>query len=486
MSKRARKARTRKAPFARRRELGAYQQSEAKTYAFCGGTQPYNFSPFWTVFPKVGLTGEYTTMSDVVTPGYRELKARGVIINNAMSRVTMKLTPNLQAGRTTRQAVGTFLNEGGVPGYRYANYSIYGDWMSHLLGALSDGRHESLLARFPPPFSVTALINAATIQAKNRVQPAQAQSWVTAMESHKTIDMLVDRTRKLAKTVSAVRVGDVVTLQNMYPRKRTRKRPDRVVVWDDKGNPVTRKSGKTENRWSHPPVKPTPSKMDKASELWLEFRYGWSPLVHDIVDTLKAMYAEDLRQELIKRERVTARGLASNKGQTSSTSSSSANWAFGTLTATSVAEHECTVRAYILYEPIANFGLRRLNDFGAFDVPRAIWELVPWSFVIDWFIPIGDWLGALTPKVGVNVLAEGYEVVQKCAVTRTVSSWVSIPATGDLKWTESPIPIGDRDSVVADITYRHPFLITPSFPPVDVRLNIKRLVDAVALLKSVR
>jgi hypothetical protein len=320
----------------------------------------------------------------------------------------------------------------------------------------------------------------------NRVAPAQAQGWVTAAESQKTIDMVADRARKLAKVVQAAKSGDTRTLDTMFPGKRTKRYPKRIVIWDDKGNPVTGKSGNTRAKYSHPPLRETPSKMDDASKMWLEYRYGWTPLIHDIVDGMKALYADDLRKELIHRERITARGTAHQAGTVTSNSTSTINWAFGTLSATTVAEHDFTVRAYILYRPVMDTLLRRLNDFGAFDVPRAIWELVPWSFVIDWFIPIGDWLGALTPKVGVEVLASGYETTYKMKVVRTITNWVSNPASGDLRWDQSPIPIGTADQVEMTEVNRNPHLLTPTFPPVQVKLNLNRMVDAVSLLKGQR
>jgi hypothetical protein len=37
------------------------------------------------------------------------------------------------------------------------------------------------------------------------------------------------------------------------------------------------------------------------------------------------------------------------------------------------------------------------NPFGTsgWDVVRAVWERIPWSFVFDWFVNVGDWLASL-------------------------------------------------------------------------------------------
>lgn len=40
-----------------------------------------------------------------------------------------------------------------------------------------------------------------------------------------------------------------------------------------------------------------------------------------------------------------------------------------------------------------------MNSYGAF---QAAWELTPWSWLIDWFVPIGDWLEANNNSVPVT------------------------------------------------------------------------------------
>lgn len=469
-------------PYPRKRDSGGWHSNNTRAYNWSGGASPPAFSPSWTEHGMRGYDGWYVSMSDIVTPGYKQLIAKGAIINNGMSRVSIKSTPYLLNGRTVRQIKGT----NSVYGYRWAAYDLYGDWLSLLYGPQTDGFHTTLKQLYPLPVSAQALYNSAAIQAFNRVEPAASQTIVTVLEAHKTYDMIIDRARKLAGAIQAVRHGDVRRLEFMFPNKRTRSIPKRVVVWDDRGNPVVGKSGKTAARYAHLPTQQTPSKMEDARKLWLEYRYGWTPLVHDIVDSMKAMYADDLRQELIQRERFIARGKASHKGVITGSAVNSSNWAFGNLTASNEASHDYTVRCYILYRYSGGRLLRRLNDFGAFDVPKAIWEVVPWSFVIDWFVPIGDYLGALTPKVGVEVLASGYETSYTLKVKRTVTNWVSNPASGDTAWDQSPIPIGAADTVEMTETVRYPHLSFPTFPPLEAKLNLKKMVDAVALFRGLR
>jgi hypothetical protein len=221
--------------------------------------------------------------------------------------------------------------------------------------------------------------------------------------------------------------------------------------------------------------------MDDSLKLWLEFRYGWTPLVHDIVDSMKAIYAADLRGELITRDRMRAYGKAAGTVKVVG-SSTTKNFFVNGIVSQETVLHEVEMRSFVLYR-WANLGdrvLRRLNDFGAFDVPKAIWEIVPWSFVVDWFIPIGDYLGALTPKVGVEVLASGLTSRRTTTVTQKITS----SPTNSNNWTNGCLVVGDeRTQVFTSLTREVP-LPALTFPPIEVSLNTKRLLDSVALMKG--
>jgi len=270
----------------------------------------------------------------------------------------------------------------------------------------------------------------------------------------------------------------------MFPGKRTPQYPKRIVVWDENGSPIIRKNGKPLAKYSHPTRRLDPNRIDEATKLWLEYRYGWSPLVYDIIDTLKAMYADDLRKELGKKEVLRASSLK-EQSQTVISSSTGSD-GLGTITAELKRLYEARSKVYILYEWYQPEGLlRRLNDFGIYDVPRAIWEIVPWSFVADWVCPIGDFLGALTPKFGVNILAAGITNELKLTVTRTATGYVSSPPSGNLMWSGTSIPPGTQQKCTYTTKVRTPGLPLPSFPPIEVKLNLKRMVDAVALFRGV-
>ena len=128
------------------------------------------------------------------------------------------------------------------------------------------------------------------------------------------------------------------------------------------------------------------------SNNWLGYRYGVRPIITDIGNVMSAI-AQDKRQTALRQ---TARGYAVQSQSNTHVSE------VGNATITSATETEVQVRAGILYE--VPFGYDRFG--GSFSqIPVAAWEVIPFSFVADWFGNFGSYIEAVTPKAGVRVLA---------------------------------------------------------------------------------
>jgi len=133
---------------------------------------------------------------------------------------------------------------------------------------------------------------------------------------------------------------------------------------------------------------------------WLKYRYGIMPFVRLLNDTLVV-------GSRIRTRRETARAGTATGSREVFTSpitygSFHNSWFVRTC------DWEASVRAGILYE-YRDFGNK--YGFSLSNVPAAIWELTPWSFVVDWFANTGDFIRALTPKLQVRQLATwlGYQ-----------------------------------------------------------------------------
>jgi len=58
--------------------------------------------------------------------------------------------------------------------------------------------------------------------------------------------------------------------------------------------------------------------------------------------------------------------------------------------------------SYVIEYSINNVYASTLQSLGLINPAEVGWELVPWSFVVDWFIPIGSFINSITSDVGLS------------------------------------------------------------------------------------
>lgn len=294
-------------------------------------------------------TGSYESMTDVVTPRYKELSARGDIINSPMSRFRTSNTVEIgTASYYIPYAPATPAN------VKKCAHS-YTQTMTNYTGGL------------------------------NRVgSPLKA-----------TVSSKIDRGRlvDLASTDAAANIDDpifdgLVFVAELNETIRFLREP--LSTW----NKYLRDLKKFKNRKK--------SQRDRAliqfmGDSWLALRYGVRPLFYDMV---KAVEAIDNVVSGDKPTRHTARGFSSDTANSTVTEVLYTNGVGWTVSTTS--DSRVVVRCGILYEMFRDpdtFGIRFER------IPEAAWEAMRFSFVIDWFVNIGPFIGAITPKGGIRQLA---------------------------------------------------------------------------------
>jgi hypothetical protein len=129
---------------------------------------------------------------------------------------------------------------------------------------------------------------------------------------------------------------------------------------------------------------------------WLKYRYGATPLLYDLEGAFEAVFKPTFSN------RYTARGSASAYFRDSDSPSVSETYFTGNIDRQ--IDRTVWVRAGVLYEHeftwSDKFGLSMHN------ILPTLWEWLPYSFVADWFVNAGDFIGAVTPKANVKVLAD--------------------------------------------------------------------------------
>ena len=125
-----------------------------------------------------------------------------------------------------------------------------------------------------------------------------------------------------------------------------------------------------------------------ASDQWLEWQYGWKPLLSDIYGGAELLQ-KGFRDKPVVR-------VARKVSRSSTQSGPVANPDYKGV---------CTVSVIAIgfYKVNDEFSTQ-LSSLGLINPLEIAWELTPWSFVVDWFLPIGDWLTALTASTGMDFI----------------------------------------------------------------------------------
>lgn len=159
------------------------------------------------------------------------------------------------------------------------------------------------------------------------------------------------------------------------------------------------------NRWSAVPL--------SAGGTLLALNYGLKPLVSDVMgasEYLSEVYNSDRKSEFHFRTRFPEQNVTFFT--TSSDKQVGEDYAFkisGNAYARAVIDNP------ILYE---------LDKLGLLNPISTGYELVPFSFVVDWFIPIGEWLRQFQEPKGLKFM-EGYRTVK--LTDGTLNQWTKRP-----------------------------------------------------------
>lgn len=132
----------------------------------------------------------------------------------------------------------------------------------------------------------------------------------------------------------------------------------------------------------------------KLADKYLEYIYGWKPLMSDIYALSQLAKGHATRSLLLSAD-----GTSHQSGATKSSS----YWG-GSYNSTVFLDpgiEDATVRCKLWAQIDPDWsGARSLNQLGLLNPASLIWELTPWSFVVDWLVPIGPVMSALSAPAG--------------------------------------------------------------------------------------
>lgn len=233
--------------------------------------------------------------------------------------------------------------------------------------------HDFVSAPTETRFS-SALVSRASMLAVKQAEGVRVSAPVFIAELNKTSAMVATAASTIVRTYLAVKHGqfdEALRGLNLIVKK------PQIVTW-------RREYGINPKRAS--------------ANAWLQMQYGWVPLMSEVRNAVHVL--GDMATSPPNR-RVTFRGSArdtvrvTNPGQTLFRRESGAYEVIGTREQTFAMSARCTWTAEANQADIpAKLGL--LNP------AEVAWELLPLSFVADWFLPIGDYLSAFSTVSSYN------------------------------------------------------------------------------------
>lgn len=145
-----------------------------------------------------------------------------------------------------------------------------------------------------------------------------------------------------------------------------------------------------------------------ASKTFLASVYGLRPLMEDINGAVETLNHRNVNNDCF---RVTVHGSASD--------SRTYTWFRGDgflggdtgMTISSTWSHTAS---HAFTYTMSTAGLASLNSLGFVNLGALAWEELPFSFIVDWFFPIGSWLNSLSSTLGWDFRVGSVSLKQSC------------------------------------------------------------------------
>lgn len=313
--------------------------------------------------------GTFEYMTDVVTPGFRKIQKAGGTVFTSMEKT--KEVRTASEGACTRTRIG-----GCTPTQvRSVQYSSVNDYQLGLPQYLANPEVSSMEAEA----RTKALANAKTPNVMGLVDIAEARS---------TVVSLAKSVENLRRVFLAIGTGT------------------QYVAWLKRNNAVR-----------------SPASLYRfISSNWLQYRYMFVPLMLTANSVLEAYRTS--RKPPGFRE--TFRSSVTNHITKSEESFGTVFNGLWTTKLYATRSVTTTVRGGCLQEVITAKCLSTELGLDPAYIGQALWEITTLSFVIDWFINIGDFVAAVSPDVGSKILG-----TWTTTTTKSTTTWRTTNVYGD-------------------------------------------------------
>lgn len=327
--------------------------------------------------------GQSESMFDIVTPGFTKRKAKGEIISNPMFRKSFGYSYAAGDGPII-ESIAQF----GTPPTSNT-WTRDGRFIEKVI-ADKFGVTNSLDHPFAPSFDIESMMTEASTQVLANRGQADSNMFESVAQIGQTIDLLRSPISGLLSIV---------------------KKMEREAAGP------TRKSGRS-GLSKQNLIEAAKAAADRTSGAWLSYRYGVLPLISDIETIVKGL--RSVKGPVRKSYR------SSLKDNASSYDTVTVAWDVCDITIGIQKTDFVTVRASTLEEYVADLGTNL--GFTAKGLLRTPWDLVPLSFVEDWFTNLSDFMLAYAPAPGYRNLASSMTVERTSTATySSLATVISAP-----------------------------------------------------------
>lgn len=198
-----------------------------------------------------------------------------------------------------------------------------------------------------------------------------------------------------------------------------------------------------------------------AADAYLAWKYGWEPLFRDIYDAVH-LVIERMTHGVLKARGVYIENLLETR------------WYNFRYKRKLDYNRGCEVG---LTYKIADADLATLNSLGLINPVSIAWELVPLSFVYDWFIPIGEFLSNATAYKGLEFVTGYRTFFSKGSVAQEDTGYKD----STYKYGTNPVVVSQQERMDRDKLSQ--------FPHVGLQfkhrgLNLNQIGTALALIQQ--
>ena len=393
-----------------------------ETHWICDGATQWE-----TTVPYIS-SRNYNCMIDDPTTNFKQRSAAGEIILTGMSHEILSYSSGAICSTVDAVAGETVCDGYNAAQQSLINFTPFLPNDSELFGEEFD------------KFSTEQ--GQAVAKAFANVDQSEMLAMATAGELPETVRWIAGILRKVIKAARTLRRGIWKLMRKALSRKFTRKVRD--------------------------------SKID---QLWLEFRYAVRPLFFDAVSLMKAFEAC-----IEKGARFTARGFTDVTSSESVNHDADTTYLIKRITVSK--KYKYSARAGVLYsvDPEVN-GI--LSTFGMDQPLEVIWELTPFSFILDWLFNIGDLISAWSKNASLTVL--GAWVVETLQVDESYDRF-AFEMKEDISPYDSLVQAvdGSPNTKCQRILKRRVIDPTrPLFPSISINLDVAKLMDLAFIGKGI-